>query len=104
MVQSALEGGDGEDLEDREDLDDFGPELSPFVPTSPGELLLALALAVPSLLFLVYLSVVCYRLVCCFSLVTLLLQVCVHEELCRVALGQSGHTAGLLYTDCSGGS
>ena len=64
-IQSALEVGDDEDLEDREDSADMdGPELSPFVPTSPGELVLAVALALPSFLFLVYLSVVCYRFVC----------------------------------------
>jgi len=65
-IQSALgNGGDDDDLEDREELADIeGPELSPFVPTSPGELLLALSLLVPSLLFLVYLAVVCYRFVC----------------------------------------
>ena len=64
-IQSALEVGDDEDLEDREEAGDMeGPELSPFVPTSPGELVLAVALALPSFLFLVYLSVVCYRFVC----------------------------------------
>ena len=43
---------------------DDGPELSPFVPTSPGELVLAFALAVPSILFMIYLSIVCYRFIC----------------------------------------
>ena len=62
-IQSALEVGDDEDLEDREEATPF-EELSPFVPTNLGELLLALALLVPSLLFLVYLGVVCYRFVC----------------------------------------
>jgi len=63
-IKSALEIGDDDDLDDSMDLNDDGPELSPFVPTSPGELLLAFALAVPSILFLIYLSIVCYRFVC----------------------------------------
>jgi len=63
-IKSALEIGDDDDLDDSMDINDDGPELSPFVPTSPGELLLAFALAVPSILFLVYLSIVCYRFVC----------------------------------------
>ena len=60
-IKSALDMGDDEETEDFEMYDD-GPELSPFVPTSPGELVLAFALAVPSILFLIYLSIVCYRL------------------------------------------
>jgi len=65
-IQSALEVGDDDDLDDSAETNDSGdgPELSPFVPTSPGEVVLAVALAVPSLLFLVYLGVVCYRFVC----------------------------------------
>ena len=59
-IKSALDMGDDEETEDA-DMYDYGPELSPFVPTSPGELVLAFALAVPSILFLVYLSIVCYR-------------------------------------------
>ena len=59
-IKSALDLGEEEEAEDR----DGGPELSPFVPTSPGELVLAVTLAVPSILFLVYLSTVCYRVVC----------------------------------------
>lgn len=59
-IKSALDMGDDEEAEDFEIYDD-GPELSPFVPTSPGELVLAFALAVPSILFLIYLSIVCYR-------------------------------------------
>jgi len=63
-IKSALEIGEDDDLDDAMELNHDGPELSPFVPTSPGELLLAFALAVPSILFLVYLSIVCYRFVC----------------------------------------
>ena len=59
-IKSALDMGDDEEAEDFQMYDD-GPELSPFVPTSPGELVLAFALAVPSILFLIYLSIVCYR-------------------------------------------
>jgi len=45
---------------------DFFPssELSPFVPSSPGELFLAFLLAFPSLLFIVYLVTILYRCVC----------------------------------------
>ncbi|XP_023324568.1 uncharacterized protein LOC111698455 isoform X2 [Eurytemora carolleeae] len=60
-IKSSLDLGDEEDLDD---LSDDGPELSPFVPTSPGELMLAFALSIPSILFLVYLCVVCYRFMC----------------------------------------
>ena len=54
-----------EDIE--EELGHFdpeSPELSPFVPTSPGELFLALVLATPSLLFTAYLCVTLYRCIC----------------------------------------
>jgi len=61
-IKVALEMGDEE--EDLDDLTDEGPELSPFVPTSPGELLLAFTLSIPSILFLIYLCVVCYRFIC----------------------------------------
>ena len=44
-----------------DDGDVFGPELSPFVPTSPAELFLAFLFAFPSLLFLLYLLLVFYR-------------------------------------------
>ena len=47
-----------------DDLYDGGPELSPFFPTSPGELYLSFVLAFPSLLFILYLVVVLYRCVC----------------------------------------
>jgi len=59
-----LDLGDEDESDDNYDLLDDGPELSPFVPTSPGELVLAFALAVPSILFLIYLSIVCYRFIC----------------------------------------
>merc|ERR1719187_1531149 len=60
-----LELGDDEDLEDVPDMiDDGGPELSPFVPTSPGEILLGVALIVPSLIFVIYVAITCYKLVC----------------------------------------
>ena len=66
-IKSALDMGD-EDDGDNDYYDGLmgsdGPELSPFVPTSPGELVLAFALAVPSILFLIYLSIVCYRFIC----------------------------------------
>ena len=55
-IKSALDIGDEEDSDESHDMLDDGPELSPFVPTSPGELVLAFALAVPSILFLIYLS------------------------------------------------
>lgn len=42
----------------------FGSEMSPFVPTSPGEIFLAFVLALPSITFLLYLVVVFYRCVC----------------------------------------
>merc|ERR1719510_2265019 len=45
-------------------FDPESPELSPFVPTSPGELFLALVLATPSLLFIAYLCVTLYRCIC----------------------------------------
>ena len=63
-IKSALDLGDEDESDDNYDLLDDGPELSPFVPTSPGELVLAFALAVPSILFLIYLSIVCYRFIC----------------------------------------
>ena len=75
-IKSALEMGDDEDLDD---LNEDGLELSPFVPTSPGELLLAFTLSIPSILFLIYLCVVCYRYKlprnCCF--------LCTHRQLTR---------------------
>ena len=51
---------------DKEDEEYFkqGPELSPFVPTSPSELFLAFALCFPSLLFILYLIMVLYRCIC----------------------------------------
>jgi hypothetical protein len=55
-----IETGDNQDDNDGYD----GPELSPFVPTSPSELFLAFVLAFPSLLFILYLVVVLYRCVC----------------------------------------
>ena len=63
-IKSALDIGDEDEAEDHHDMLDDGPELSPFVPTSPGELVLAFALAVPSILFIIYLSIVCYRFIC----------------------------------------
>ena len=63
-IKSALDIGDEDEAEDHHDMLDDGPELSPFVPTSPGELVLAFALAVPSILFMIYLSIVCYRFIC----------------------------------------
>ena len=42
----------------------FSPELSPFVPTSPGELVLAFIFVLPSITFILYLLVVFYRCVC----------------------------------------
>ena len=63
-IKSALDIGDEDEVEDHPDMLDDGPELSPFVPTSPGELVLAFALAVPSILFMIYLSIVCYRFIC----------------------------------------
>ena len=53
---------DSEEEEDNGDPD--SPELSPFVPTSPGELFLAFIFATPSLLFIMYLFVMLYRCVC----------------------------------------
>ena len=50
--------------EDVEDFDPDSPELSPFVPASPGELILALVLATPSILFTAYLCVTLYRCIC----------------------------------------
>ena len=64
-IKSALDIGDEDEADDHHDgMMDDGPELSPFVPTSPGELVLAFALAVPSILFMIYLSIVCYRFIC----------------------------------------
>ena len=64
-IKSALDIGDEDEVDDHHDgMMDDGPELSPFVPTSPGELVLAFALAVPSILFMIYLSIVCYRFIC----------------------------------------
>ena len=63
--------GAPEDSDIEEELDDFdpdSPELSPFVPTSPGELILALVLATPSLLFTAYLCVTLYRCICKYFL------------------------------------
>ena len=57
----------GDDIDIEEEIGDFdphSPELSPFVPTSPGELILALVLATPSLLFTAYLCVTLYRCIC----------------------------------------
>ena len=51
----------------QDDLDENmseGPELSPFVPTSPSELFLAFGLCFPSMLFILYLVMVLYRCVC----------------------------------------
>ena len=50
-------------------FDPESPELSPFVPTSPGELFLALVLATPSLLFTAYLCVTLYRCICKFFII-----------------------------------
>ena len=55
---------DGDIEEEGADFDPDSPELSPFVPTSPGELFLALVLATPSLLFIAYLCVTLYRCIC----------------------------------------
>ena len=41
--------------QDIEENDEDGPELSPFVPTSPSELFLAFALCFPTMLFILYL-------------------------------------------------
>ena len=68
-TETKINGG-SEDIDLEEDLDDFDPntpELSPFVPTSPGELILALVLATPSLLFTAYLCVTLYRCICKFQ-------------------------------------
>ena len=52
-------------LDDSDNSEDsFGPELSPFVPTSPGELVLAFIFVLPSVAFILYLLVVFYRCVC----------------------------------------
>ena len=59
--------GNADDIDIEEETGDFdphSPELSPFVPTSPGELILALVLATPSLLFTAYLCVTLYRCIC----------------------------------------
>ena len=60
-----------DDFEDQQLLDDsdnsedsFSPELSPFVPASPGELFLAFIFILPSVTFILYLLVVFYRCVC----------------------------------------
>lgn len=58
-IKSALELGEEDEADEYS-----GDDGHILVPTSPGELLLAFTLAVPSLLFLVYLSCVCYRFVC----------------------------------------
>ncbi|XP_054714405.1 sterol regulatory element-binding protein cleavage-activating protein-like [Uloborus diversus] len=46
------------------DIDDLLSRDLPYHPSSPGEVALAIALAVPSLLFLIYLMVVLYRCMC----------------------------------------
>ena len=62
--------GDDDDLEDREELADIeGPELSPFVPTSPGELLLALSLLVPHVNVLVKVIFIVIRIVINISII-----------------------------------
>ena len=56
-----------DEIDIEEEDGDFGPdspELSPFVPTSPGELILAIVLATPSILFTAYLCVTLYRCIC----------------------------------------
>ena len=66
-IKSTLElGDDDEDSEEggAESMAEDGIELYPFVPTSPGELVLAFTLSIPSILFLLYLCVVCYRFIC----------------------------------------
>ena len=61
-LSTATEDTDVDD--DVEDFDPDSPELSPFVPASPGELILALVLATPSILFMAYLCVTLYRCIC----------------------------------------
>ncbi len=65
-IKTTLEMGDDEEESDEgaDNLAEDGIELYPFVPTSPGELVLAFTLSIPSILFLLYLCVVCYRFIC----------------------------------------
>lgn len=46
------------------DIDDLLSRDLPYHPSTPGEVALAIALVVPSLIFLVYLMVVLYRCMC----------------------------------------
>lgn len=46
------------------DIDELLARDLPYHPSSPGEVAIAIALAVPSLLFFVYLMVVLYRCMC----------------------------------------
>ena len=55
---------DSSEEDDSSESSSFNPELSPFVPTSPGELFLAFIFVLPSVAFILYLLVVFYRCVC----------------------------------------
>jgi hypothetical protein len=58
IMDSSEDDGDEDALEGDGDLtlyDDDSPELSPFVPTSPGELFLAFIFVFPSIVFIMYL-------------------------------------------------
>ena len=56
MMDSSEDDGDDDVMEGDSALyDDDSPELSPFVPTSPGELFLAFIFVFPSIVFIMYL-------------------------------------------------
>ena len=62
-LKTVLELSDEESEEDVIDQDE-AMELNPFVPTSPGELFLAIVFAIPSVFFLLYTILIIYRCVC----------------------------------------
>ncbi|TRY79121.1 hypothetical protein TCAL_05977 [Tigriopus californicus] len=65
LLEQDVDDFDGIRLDQKEHVAADGySELSPFVPTSPGELFLAFVFAFPSMLFLVYVMIVFYRCVC----------------------------------------